>query len=241
MRLKFGYLIILLFISQLNAQNFNKEVMPHIFIDSSQNNIIKITASVENLTNTNYSLNYELKLIGSNSLQKNNNLLVGERFTLEPFQVLELTSHSIQSSNQEQILLLLIYQKDEIISTARKVLNGPPSPAEKQSYKKMNEGIELIGFVTENTRTKAGKDFYDFFYQKYSLLPEKTEEVVAIDEIISFGRTTRIRVKVNDQVIYQFFAQPRLYFLKEQADKAINQLNKYLQYLENRSEYNTKY
>ena len=138
---------------------------------------------------------------------------------------------------------MLVYnENDEIISTARKELNGKEKEDKiVESYKKENEGIVLKGLVTENTKTKSGKDFYDYFYQNYSMSGNQTSKIINIDEIISYGRTTRLVVKVENQIIYQFFAKPRLDYLKEQAEFAFRELNEYLQYLENRNEYTTQY
>ena len=137
------------------------------------------------------------------------------------------------------VLLVLFYdENDQLISTLREIIK--PNLASEApgnfSYQKQNEGIKLVGFVTEDTKTKAGKDFYDLFYQKYNLLPEKSDQIITISEMINFGRTTRILIKVGDQIIYQFFAQPKIDYLREQVDISIKQLVKYLEYLKTRNQ-----
>jgi hypothetical protein len=109
------------------------------------------------------------------------------------------------------------------------------------SYEKRNEGIELTSMVIQRTKTKPGKDFYDFFYQQYSLNPVEGNKMIEIEEMISFGRTTKIMVKVDDKVIYEFFARPKLDYLKEQAVTALQQVNRYMEYLKNRSEKISQY
>jgi hypothetical protein len=232
----------LLFVHTLTAQNFNTEVEPSININENVQDLIEIVGTAKNLTNTNYTLKYKLSVI-QNDINKNSSKNSQSGFfTLKPYETKNL-SNTIVNQNSSLIVLLIIYnENDEIISTSRKELNGDKNKEKiKVSYKKMNEGIILKGLVTENTKTKSGKDFYDYFYQNYSLSGNQTSKIIIIDEIISYGRTTRLVVKVNDEIIYQFFAKPKLEYLKEQAEIAFRELNRYLQYLENRNEYTTQY
>ncbi len=216
------------------AQNFNKEVEPGIKQEySDETSFNTLTAFAKNLTDGVYSLRFEWKLIYKDSSK---NKFFEGRFTLQAYEIKDIEQIDLPIIENEIVVLLLFYDpNDELISTFRKVIDN--NKKDGFSFKKKNEGIKLTGFVTEDTKTKAGKDFYDFFYQKYNLMPEKSDEIIAISEKINFGRTTRIIVKVNDREIYQFFAQPKLDYLRDQADKAIIQLNKYLQYLKNRNEY----
>ena len=119
------------------------------------------------------------------------------------------------------------------VRTARKVYE-PSSVSraaenENLSYKKENEGIQLYGLVTETTKTKPGRDFYDFFYQKYQLSQNPENKIIEIDEMISFGRTTRIMVKIENQIIFQFFSRPKLDYLEEMAENALQRVNRYFQ------------
>jgi hypothetical protein len=102
---------------------------------------------------------------------------------------------------------------------------------ENLSYKKDNEGIQLYGLVTENTKTKPGKDFYDFFYQKYQLSQNPENKIIEIDEMISFGRTTKIMVKIENQIVFQFYSRPKLDYLEEMAGVALQRVNRYFQNL----------
>lgn len=229
-----------------NAQNINSEVEAVINTNDAKNDILDIVGTATNKTEANFSFRYELSVIttGGDNNNSSKNAQSG-RFTLGPFETKNLSQTSISiDPNNQTIILLLIYDEDDIVvGTDRIVYDAAKDEKEedKMSYQKQNEGIELMGMVTERTKTKMGKDFYGFFYQKYNLNPNKTNKIIQIDEMISFGRTTRIIVKVEDRIIFQFYAQPKLDFLKEQADNAINQLNRYIQYLKNRNEYTTQY
>ncbi len=225
------------------AQNFNTEVEAIIKIDNS-NDIVEIISSARNMKDANFSLRYELSVISSDSNNNSSKNSQSGRFTLEPFEIKSVSKTSVSfNPTSKTIILLLIYnEEDKLLGTDRVVLGEQDRKEEKKmSYKSDNEGISLTGFVTENTKTKPGKDFYDFFYQLYNLNPEKTNKIIKIDEMISFGRTTKITVKVDDTTIHQFFARPKLDYLKMQAENAIKNLNRYLQYLKNRDDQITRY
>ena len=228
------------------AQNFNSEVEAILNINDSKDDILDIVGTATNKTEGNYSLKYELSVITSggdgNNSSKNSQ---SGRFTLEPFETKNLSQTSVSvDPHGRTIILLIVYDEDDkVLGTARSVYRSleEEKTEKKMSYQKPNEGIELTGMVTEKTKTKPGKDFYDFFYQKYSLSPNKGNKIIEIDEMISFGRTTRIMVKIDDKIIYQFFARPKLDYLKDQADQALKQVNRYFEYLKNRNESLTRY
>lgn len=230
----------------VNAQNFNSRVQAAIQIDDAKDDILDITGTATNKTEENFSLSYELSVITSNGDNNNSskNAQSG-RFTLGPFETKSLsrTSVSVQP-NHRTIILLLIYNEDKkVIGTDRIVYDANDDEKEgaQASFQKPNEGIKLRGMVTDKTKTKPGKDFYDFFYQQYLLSPNQIDDLLEIDEMISFGRTTRIMLKVDNRIIYQFFARPKLDYLKEKADEAMKQVNRYYEYLKNRNESLTKY
>lgn len=240
-------LLVLIFLISVSAeaQNFNSEVEASIKTNDNKDNLLEITGISKNLTEATYSLHYELSVItssGDNNSSKNSQT---GRFTLEPFETRELSSTTVSINPQQRsIILLIIYNEDdEVMGTSRIVFEEKTEEKEENqfSYEKRNEGIELTSMVIQRTKTKPGKDFYDFFYQQYSLNPVEGNKMIEIEEMISFGRTTKIMVKVDDKVIYEFFARPKLDYLKEQAVTALQQVNRYMEYLKNRSEKISQY
>lgn len=244
---KYWFLVPVFFFCMIStySQNFNAEVEADINTNDIQNDILDIIGLATNKTETDFSLRYELSVITSDTKNNSSKNSQSGRFTLAPYETKELSKTSVSiNPSQRTILLLVLYDVDgKVVGTARKVYDEDEQEKQEKemSYQKEYEGIILEGMVTERTKTKPGKDFYDYFYQNYSLSPNKTNRMIHVDEIISFGRTTRISVKVEDKVVHQFFARPKLDFLKDQADVALRQVNRYLEYLENRNEYNTKY
>lgn len=244
--LAFGLLWISLIGSVGHAQNFNSVVKADIVVNDLKDGLLEVTGTAQNLTGASYSLHYELSIITSDlGLDNHSRNSQTGRFTLGPHDTnnLSKTTLSIHPDKRTIILLLIYNLDDELMGTSRRVYDKEDErkALEELSFEKQNEGIQLIGMVTERTKTKPGKDFYDIFYQKYHLSPTQGNRIVKIDEIISFGRTTRISIAVEEQVVYQFIAQPKRDYLIAHADEALRRVQRYFQYLENRNESAIKY
>src|SRR5690606_22899537 len=189
-----------------------------------------------------YELSVITSSINSNSTSKN---MQEGRFTLGSFESKDLSKTSVNlDPSKRTIILLVIYDVDgKVVGTDRIVYDAKAEEKAHQEldYNKPNEGIELTGMVTDRTKTKPGKDFYNFFYQKYSLGPVKGNQIIEVEETISFGRTTVIRLKIQNNILFQFFARPKLDFLQEMADEAIRRVNRYFQAQKDQTENITQY
>ncbi|WP_373514706.1 CsgE family curli-type amyloid fiber assembly protein [Persicitalea sp.] len=103
-------------------------------------------------------------------------------------------------------------------------------------------------FLLDETRTKNGRDFYEYVYQRWLTIQSDTtlisptafadigeELTVSIDEQPvpgGIGTSTIVSVSVNDVMIYQQFLQPRLGVVEEMAGDAANMLTQYIQYFQ---------
>ncbi|WP_373331107.1 CsgE family curli-type amyloid fiber assembly protein [Salmonirosea aquatica] len=110
-----------------------------------------------------------------------------------------------------------------------------------------NISLESLSNVLllDDTRTKNGRDFYEFFYQQWLSVQTDTtvisptafsdigEELnVAVDEQPApggIGTSTVVSISVNDVMIYQQFLQPRQGVIELMAEDAIGALTQYIQ------------
>lgn len=252
MKYSFGLLICFLCFPMLSiSQIYNKDVSAAIDLEVQDNSIIKITGSAHNTTEISKSLRYVLSVIKSGK-NKNNNKQEG-RFVLEPGVKKNLSNTSINvNENDRTIILLLVYENEKIIGKDRKVLNGIEGeddevrnlqkPSENKDVKNANEeGFVLRGVVIEDTKTKAGNDFYDMFYSSYLTNNINGEEIVKIEERLAIGNTTQINVLVGNEVVVKFFVNPRTQYLKSMADNSIYRVNSYFQRLKDNKDQITRY
>jgi len=226
------------------AQHYNKEVEASIDLQIVDNSYFKVVGSAYNKTEINKSLRYVLSVIKSNERNSNssNNKQEG-RFVLEPGIKKNLSETSINVFEDDRtIILLLIYDDDKIIGKDRKVLNGvegeedlvKETSTENQDVKESQEdGFILRGMVIENTKTKAGGDFYDLFYSSYLSKNINGEKIVKVEEKLAIANNTQIQVVVGDDVVMQFIMNPRNQYLHAMVDQTIYRVNLYFQRLRN--------
>lgn len=241
----------LLFVSEGFSQFYNKEVAAEINIEN-KGEFLSFTATAENKTPSDFNLRYQFTIFKRD--QKNNISKTdqGDLFFLEAREKKVLSSTTINQNEEGSVtILLMIYDLDDKpLGMDRMELNlsaGTVKEAVKeeplvisQDEAPPQDGFIINGLVIENAITKAGRDFYKYFYSEYYNKQITTPKNIEIEEVPGRGRVTRISVKIEGQVVMQFFAQPRKDFLKRMANVALSRSVAYLQQLE-QQEANFKY
>ncbi|MFI8379429.1 CsgE family curli-type amyloid fiber assembly protein [Leeuwenhoekiella sp. NPDC079379] len=223
----------------------NKEVKAQILLERNSE-FLNFIATAENISNSDFNVKYSLMVFqteenGDISKTNDENLLFiksGTKIILPSVTV----NYNI---SQKIIIVLLIYDLDnKPIGQDRIVLeNGGQTDLahfddlDLDDYftydqAKPQDGFIIDGLVIENTITKSGKDFYRYFYAEYFNLQVKSSRNIIIEEVPGRGRFTRISVIVENQVVWQFFAQPKKEILKQNASRALDLSISYLQQLE---------
>ncbi|WP_343022798.1 CsgE family curli-type amyloid fiber assembly protein [Flavobacterium sp. PL12] len=95
--------------------------------------------------------------------------------------------------------------------------------------------------VTDNTKTRVGKDFYDKYFYKYIDININANDIVTIGEEFSYGRNIKLSIEINNEVIYEFMARPDDEFLDEVASEAVKFTYFYFKEKEKQSKYFTQY
>ena len=238
------------------AQQYNKEVIAKLNIEKNSE-FFTFTATAENLTPTGYSLRYELMSFKTDVNKNTSKNSQENRFVLKPHEKLILSSLSLNMNEEGQIVLVLVFYDldDKPISQDRVVLayNGEQLEVESTKPKSIKiaesdqsnpkDGFEIEGLVIENTVTKAGLDFYRYYYAEYLNKQIKTDKNIIIEEVLAgFSiRSSKITVKVDNQLVWQFFAQPRKDFLKKMASTALSRSIAKLQQIEKQKNNFTQY
>ena len=245
----FFLLVAIFFVTNVQAQFYNKEVVAKIKVEKNSE-FLSFTATAENITPSDYNLRYDFMVFNTEKNGEVTKENVEDRFFIKANEKLLFPTITINYNVEGKIILvLLLYDgEDKPIGQDRIVLeNGGRSDVEKLIQKPnqkavsndqaiAQDGFIIGGLVTENTLTKAGRDFYRYFYAEYYNKQIKTTKNIEIEEVPGRFRNTRISVKVADQLVWQFFAQPKKSFLKEMAEIAFNRSLAYLQQLEKQKE-----
>lgn len=222
------------------AQNTDVDVKAKIVLEEVEGNI-KITGTAENLTDILQSMTYKLSVIKKNIKTENRSTNNQEGvFTLDANQNKNLSTTQINRSSEDEIIVLLLFydENSQIVSKDRVVISDEKK---KDKVIVLDDGIELVGIVTDETKTKIGKDFYDNFYYLYRDYNINAKQIVKISEELSFGRNTKIVIMVDNDVVYEFLARPDEEFIEAMAKNSLYETYQFLKKLENEKKYITQY
>lgn len=98
---------------------------------------------------------------------------------------------------------------------------------------------ELTGFIIDQTKTRIGHDFYEYFNLYYHPIPgtfmEKVNIIIEEQTDPRFG--IRIIVKIGETIVYYTFLSPRAEDIEEKAKYAVMIATEYLLNIKKTQEY----
>ncbi len=229
---KLAFILLFANMQTISSQTVYKEVKAKIEVEEIEN-ILSITGTAENLKAVYKNISFKLSVFKKNKLNdnKSSNMQDG-RMTLEPINKVILSKTQINRGKDDQIIvLLLIYDENNVIIGKDRIVFGQEEEP-KVSVLKPNDGLEMIGIVSNETKTKLGNDFYDFFYSEFSKLKINSNKIIYVQEELTFGRTTKIIVNIDGEIIEEFIARPEEDFLKYMSQTASSKVFKYFKNIE---------
>ena len=232
------YMLFLVFTNNY-AQINNNEIKTKIEIEESEN-ILTIIGTAENSSDVYKSLYYKLTIFNKSNKGDNQVSNVQEGyFTLDPNQkkIISKTQISTMSKNQTILLLLIYDEKIGLIGKDRVVLDvvNTNSTIDKSALDKPNDGLEMVGIISNETKTKLGTDFYDYFYTFYNKIKINSPKIVTVEEELTFARTTKIIVKIDNEIINEFISKPEEEFMSYMAEDSANKVLEYFKKIDKQS------
>ncbi|MGB3587652.1 MAG: CsgE family curli-type amyloid fiber assembly protein [Tunicatimonas sp.] len=91
------------------------------------------------------------------------------------------------------------------------------------------EGIEINGLIVDETITKAGRDFYELFFQQWTTPVSTISYSLFIRERPMNGLGSQIVVYINETEIFNRAAQPRYDVVEALAKHAVSIAYQYVQ------------
>lgn len=236
-----AFFIILFFFQYSFSQITNTKIVAELKVETTDN-VSTLISKTSNKTDVYYSLKYVFSIITYDSNNKTSKESIEDLFTLDPYQSRDLYQTSINIEEEKVIILLLIYdEEDKMVAKSRVVFNEEEEEKEPLILNKPKDGLEISGIVVDQTKTKMGRDFYDRFYFYYTYNEIKGNEVIKIDEMRTFRRSTKIIVSIGDEVLAEFFAKPNEEYIEEISKYAMQKVYKYFQKKEREKSYITQY
>lgn len=94
---------------------------------------------------------------------------------------------------------------------------------EQQLQQNQSDDIEIGGLIIDDTRSKIGRDFYEFFYGKWVEPKDSDAFSVIIKELpATRGRASRIAIELDGTVVVERLVQPRQEIIEALAQQAVN-------------------
>ena len=115
------------------------------------------------------------------------------------------------------------------LNTCSSIDSIPPISNSTPSPKLANDaGIEISGLIIDETRSKAGRDFYDLFYRQWIPPADQFAYTIIVKELPARGRVSRVSVHLNDELLTQRVLQPRNDIIEAQVNYTIRILNAHI-------------
>ncbi len=241
---------LLLFSTSMYAQpneHTNTEVAAKIEI-KGYGDIANVSGMAVNNTDVYKDLTYKMSVFRTEAETENFTKNDQEsQFSLEPNETKELSSLNVNLSTKDKIvILLLIYEDERVVGVSRVSYNEvkknlketeiieerTPSASEEEG-----DGIEIRGIVVDDTKTKFGRDFYEYFFTLYNNSGLNGDKIVKIFEKFGRARTTIIEVFVEDEMVFQFITRPKDDYLEAMARNSLRMVFRQFKQLERQQEY----
>jgi len=227
-----GLLIAALSTVLMQAQNYNQQVEGQILVEKNSE-FFTFKAAAINKTAIAYNLKYEFAVFRTDSKTNTTTKSSQENlFVLNSFEKKVLSSLTINYQVEDKIILLVIIYdgNDKPLGRDRIVLEqgGKTELVLKKPIAPTQDGVFLEGVISQKTLTKSGRDFARDFSQRYYNAQIHSPKNIFIKEVPGRRRNTLITVEVDNQLVWQFFAQPRKEFVRDMSRRSIRAVTTYL-------------
>ncbi|WP_240723507.1 curli production assembly/transport protein CsgE [Flavobacterium sp. GT3P67] len=222
------------------SQTTNTVIKAKIEIEEAGENF-KIAGIAENLTNQSQDFSYKLSIINKNNNSENRSNSIQEGFVcIDPNGTQKVSDAQINLKKEDEVIVLLLFYdgKKKLIGKDKVVLNDAKN---EKAVILAVDGFEMKGIVSDETKTKLGKDFYDRYFNRYNDEKINSSKIVVVGEELSFARNTNITIVAVNEVIYQFMARPDDEFMSDMIDRSIDATILYFKNLENQEKYLIQY
>lgn len=218
-------LFCILFSSLSSAQEVRDSLIVAKIEATQSEDIFTFRPTVQNKGIYHYELDY-LLLVKKTDTDKNLSINQQKgKFTLEPNEIKSLTTATINQT-QNQSITAILFIRDEvenrlITKDSIHIITKDLIPVKETSLTVMQ------GIVVDDSKTKMGRDYYDLFYSMYNQYPTKFDFVIHITELPYRGLSSILQIKVDQEVIYEFFTNPDEEYIRQQVFATFQRLVAY--------------
>jgi len=137
-----------------------------------------------------------------------------------------IAGFNVSAQHDSTIIIQDTASVKEAPADLQKLIGDIKAQAKEQAS--TDADIEIDGLIFDETKTKSGRDFYDYFYNHWEAPPGARNYSIYITEKPYRLMITQIEVKINETTVFQSFLQPRTSYIEEIAQLAVNRTRLYL-------------
>lgn len=187
---------------------------------------IEVRGLCENRTDERIAIAYDFKVSGED---KSNNPFSGQKDGEAVLAALETKTVSttklpISGLSRFEVILELYYQ-DVLIDADTLVYSADQEEGKREDefkediseevdFEGQDSGLEFGGLIIDNTRTRAGRDFYDMLYSLWEAPAGAGDYLIKIEEFPGRVRTTRLVVWLDEEKIVDTNLQPNYDYIE---------------------------
>nr|WP_255742392.1 curli production assembly/transport protein CsgE [Belliella calami] len=108
-----------------------------------------------------------------------------------------------------------------------KIVEEETEKAERQKNK-IEYSLEIDGLIIDQTKTKSGREFYEYFFSVWEAPENAKNFTIFIEEKPFRLNTTLIEILINETIVFQSLLQPRGDFVENLAIESIGRTQMYL-------------
>ncbi|AZI68038.1 hypothetical protein EIB71_10325 [Kaistella daneshvariae] len=219
---------ILLMVSLSNITSAQKKHVDAKILTENHEGMLKIRAVGTNSSDLFLNLNYILISLKKGKAGMSTNKQSG-KFSLKPNETRTLSETNLNLQKDDGLKVFLLVkdeESDKLVAKDSLEINSSNFNSEVNYIPE--SALELEGLTVDETRTRVGQMFYEFFFKKYNQLPKKFSGTITVAEFPTLGRSTRISVSMDDQMVYIFNATPDEEAINAEAEKALANLVAYI-------------
>lgn len=193
--------------------------------------VFTIKAIANSKSSVYQSLSYQMLAVKQGTSGNLSSSQQSGKFTLEPKETKQLSQMSVNLDKNDalKIFLFIRDEQNKTISQDSLVYNVARKVADKKKEKFSENDIQLHGLTIDETKTRAGSNYYSKLSNYIMLNEVKLNFILKITELPSRGTTTQIQVTANDSSIYSFIPRPEEDFLDSAVEETIASIDSYLQ------------
>ena len=216
MRIGLSFSFLFLLYCNLIAQSSN-QFYPKIEY-KIQENLIELNSTVLNQGEMFSDLNYLFLVIKKSRDGNLSNKKQEGKFIAKQNQLIQLSKVQMNFNLEDELKAYLFIRDEEenkLLAKDSLILNFNKKELDKTLENRVLNQIEfkqeefvIRGLVSDHTKTKVGRDFFENFYSSYNLMNSKFPFLIEIEELPAQGRNSKMVVKAEDKIIYEFMLTP---------------------------------